>query len=377
MAQKPKNPLNVMFGAFMQNERKNYFNNLSVLEVARDKLNMSVSLYKMTEAGLASFSLNRLLLLVETFKDSDSNIVFDRLLKFVSGQNIVDNLITNKKLSPKDSFAELANVDDEFRNLFLKTERYFDYEEDSKEMKDFIQNEAILEVRRFLQEPAYTIEIKKNKGELIFDKQLLDVFKNAPSLNIGLLYDFIKSFSEIIPLHFQEIAAKWEVDNAKHFKELVGLFDIPELIISKKNFKTFHHSYLLEGDFTKVRYIFCEKSGFKNKDDIKKQYQIMLNQSRKENKLAEIPENIFTKKVSIEILETKDIEIVRNILRAPNNLSTHLQAFWSFYMKADNNKIGFAGVVQSDVNVVYNLSYSEAMRRSDLFDNLWDSLQNR
>ncbi len=379
MAQKPKNPLNVMFGAFIQNERRNYFPNLTVTEVAKDELKMSVSLYKMTEAGLASFSLNRLLLLLEKFKDSD--FLFDRLLKFAGGQNIVDNLITNKKLTPQFAFEDLAKVDDEFKALYIKTEKYFDYQEDSKEFKDFIQNEAIVEVKRFLQESSYLIETKEEFDEKEidkkdFDKELIDKIKYVPSLNIGLLFDFIKSFSGIIPLHFQEIASTWEDDNSKNFESLIGLFEVPELIISKRNFETFHHSYLLEESFKKVRYIFSHKSNFKNEDDIKKQYQTILNQCRKEKGLKEIPEHIFQEKVSIVILKGKDEEMVRDLLRAPHSPSTRLQAFWTFYMNTANNKIGFAGVAHMDVNVVYNLSYGEVKKRAGIFKNLWDALQN-
>ncbi len=374
MAQKPKNPLNVMFGAFIQDERRQQFANLSVTELAKDKLKMSVSLYKMTEAGLASFSLNRVINFLETFKDSE--LIFDRVLKFIAGQNIVDNLIIKQK-TPQQASEDLAKIDEEFRALYINTEKYFEYEDGSPEHKEFIQNKAIEEVRRFLQTPSYAVHKSDILEKTSFDKELLKKLKIIPSLSMGLFFEFIESYSHFIPLHFGDIAAKWEDDNSSTFESLDGLFDVPEMIIDKKNLEKFHHSYIAEEQFKAVRYVFCKKSKFKDKQEIVDEYKRILNECRKEKGLPMISKNVFDSKVSVEILNPEDLDMIKSLLRLPHSPATLSKAFWFFHLKPGGSRVGFTGVVQNDVNIVYNLSYGDLNERVVDFNILWKTLQSR
>lgn len=363
MAQKPKSLLNIMFGAFLQEERKRLVN-FSLEEICeKGMLSMSVSLYKMTEAGLVSFNINRIPNLIEVFKDSD--LRFERLTKYVACQNIVDYYITSQNKAPKEAFGELADIDTEFKHLFEKVRIYYSLEGKTKLQKDFIHKKAIPEIRHFLQLPQYPSDPQQS-----FESGLIQKVKQVPSLSIELLLDFIGSFTSIIPLHFDKIASEWESKHSydKDFRQVDGYYTDPDLIVSETNLKTFNYDYLSQDNIL-IRYVFDTNE---NIDDLKAKFKRNLNKCRKDKKLPMFENEVFDK-IKFFKLPNEKKSIAEQLLIDPLSTNKSLQAFWVF-TTVRGNKIGFVGINENYVNIGYNLSYAETIERSGKFNTLIDNV---
>jgi len=361
--QKQKNPLNVILGAFIQDERRK-ISNLSIEEICqKSMLGMSVSLYKMTEAGATSFNINRIPNLIRVFKDSD--LVFDRLAKFIAGQNIIDNLMSNQDFPAQNAVAELADIDNEFKYLYEKIQRYFDLEEGTREFKDFIQSTAVNEVRLFLQNDKYPI-----RDSEMFEGTLVKEINKLPSLSLEILLGIVNSFAKISPQHFGHIAAEWERENKKIFTSVDGFYLNTKFIISPKNLGIYKYPYLDMEDFIKVRFIFHSPS--RDKKKLLGDFKELLNANR--DPLPIINDPVFEEKVQFETVSNISNDL-KTLLTVPGETINTLQAFWVFTTKS-GNKIAFVGVSGDDVNMVYNLTYEDALVRSALFEKIWNSIYN-
>jgi hypothetical protein len=393
MENKHKNPLNVLFGAFIQEERRK-LTNININELCqKGMLGMSISLYKMTEAGNTSFNLTRIPNLIRVFKDSD--MIFDRVVKLVAGQNYLDYLITNHKETAKNSFAELAKIDEEFRCLFEDIEKYFEYKEGTKEYKEFIQIFGIEHIKAFLQNTKYPLISETRDSERYFSEdnailpkefkeplqfllnpyylQIVTKIMEVPSLSMGPLFDFIKSYSHIIPMHLGRTASDWENENYKNFKGVSGLYAFPELIVSEKNLSIFNHLYLNEESFKGVQYFFIDKMDFKDENHIRDVYFEILNNQRELKEMPLVPEKM-KQKIFIQIIPKDKKEKALELLRNPSSPGKHLQAFWYFDILSSANKIGFTGISNDDGNIVYNLSLADVEIRANKFIQLQKSL---
>lgn len=360
MAKKIKNPLDVFFGAFLQEERK-LLSDYTIEEICqKGMLGMSSSLYKMAEAGLTSINVNRLPDLMRVFKSSD--LLFDRLAKYSAGQSYIDHLMISYKQTPKDSFAELADVDSEFKHLYEKSLSYFEYEEGSLKQKKFVQESLISEIRHFLQNAKYPSEIKEK-----FAHSLIEKIRKVPTLSIEILINFIDSYSQIAPLHFGDIAAEWEKKNSNSFVENVGFYKDPNLILDKANLRKFNYDYLARKDFKSLKFIFdTDKTQQELEDTFKKN----LTEVRNEAKLEPLDSQAFSK-IELKPLEKNKKNKVHELVIDPHNAKNDLQAFWIFTNK-EGNQIGFVGISKDFVSIGYNLSYSETERRYTLFKQIWD-----
>lgn len=319
---------------------------------------MSVSLFKMTEAGNTSFNINRIPDLIRVFKDAD--LIFDRLAKFIVGQNIIDNLMSNHNKSAENAMLELANIDGEFKCLSERIGQYFDFEEGTRPFKDYVQQVGVNEVKLFLQNPKYPMDAVE-----VFDSKIAEMIKHAPSLSINVLLDFMRSFSNIIPLHFDKIAADWEEHNYHSIITVDGLYLDPQLILKKENLSRFNYKYLTNDKFTSLRFIFKTDE---NINELKAKFFSDLNTYRKEKNEEKIDKRCL-ERIHFMALPVTKIDVVSSLLHDPLNPKNQFQGFWVF--GTNSLKIGFIGVTENDVNIGYNLSYSESIKRSKIFDSLF------
>lgn len=318
---------------------------------------MSSSLYKMAEAGLTSINVNRLPDLMRVFKSSD--LLFDRLAKYSAGQSYIDHLMISYKQTPKDSFAELADVDSEFKHLYEKSLVYFDYEEGSIGQKKYVHDELVSEVRLFLQNNKYPIkEEEKFHGVII--KEIMTV----PSLNLDILLNIVTSFAKMMPQHYGTIAADWEFENRKLFTSVDGFFNNKKYIIDKKNLSIYTYEFLKNDDFSSVNFIFFSTEG---SDKLKNEFVSGLSNSRNNELAVEEKNKINFKSISKKRNETA------GLLMHPKDSRIQLDAFWVFTTK-NGNKIGFVGVSGEDINTVYNLTYHETLDRVEIFNKLWQNI---
>jgi hypothetical protein len=363
MKENIKNPLNALFGAFLQNERKK--DTSSSINDIGEKLKMSLSLYKMVESGNAAFNVNKIFNLIHTFPDA--NLSFDRLSKYFVAQSIADLLI-NKGGTPRDVINKLSENDEEFRHFFLNIEDYVLYNGESKEIKDDLQEKAIKEINEFLSNSVYPI-----KDDDKYEANMAHKLSKIPSLSIEILLDFIDSFGTIIPQHFGNIASEWEDKNRSNFKSIDGFYVNPGLIIDKNNLSIYPYSYLRENSFTKIKYIFLSED---EPSILGSKFKTILNQCRSEKKIAKISDNDY-KKVHIKSISSKSNHqklMIKELLRDPIQTGGELQAFWVF-TTVKGNKVGFVGVRENDTNKVYNLAYKETIDRDNLFKKLWESIK--
>lgn len=350
----------MIFGSYIQEERRK-LSGLSIEDICqKGMLSMSVSLYKITEAGNTSFNITRIPDLIRVFKNSD--LLFDRLTKFISGQNIADNSMSNQNMSAQDAIASLADIDNEFKAFYERIIPYFKFDEGSKKQKEFIQSVAHQEIRYFLQNNKYPMTSSET-----FDSDLVIKIKKVPSLSINLLLDFVGSFAQIIPLHFDKIAAGWETKNYKEFVTADGLYLNPELIVKKENLMKFNYDYLDQSNFTALRFLFKTNE---NVDKLKEKFIQNLNKCRKEKKLGELDKSYFSRIHFKSLSAEKEREAIK-LLIDPLISKNSLQAFWVFGTKTV--KIGFVGVSENDVNIGYNLSYEDSVKRSEIFDSIFNN----
>jgi len=367
MDQNLKNPLNVIFGSLIQNERKRMPNETIESLCEKGHLGISPSLYKMIEAGHASFNINKIKEIIKTFYQSGFR--FNRLIKYISAQNLVDSFMYNLNESQKTALSNLAEMDEEFKALYSRIEKYFDLEDGSKAQKEFMQDIAVMEVKNFLQNDIYPID-----SEIKIELDLVNQVKKVPSLNIELLVGFLDSFAKINPQHFGHIAADWEEKNSPKFKSVVGIYSSPKFIVDENNLGTYTYNYLTGKGFNNIRYIFISD---KNPKILEQEFEEILNRCRRQNKLAEIPSNVLKKKVIFKTTKNHQ-QSFNDLLRDPNDSESILQAFWMFTTKK-GYKVAFIGVSKkdknvNDVNIVYNLSYEESQKRGQLFDKIWNQL---
>ncbi len=358
MSKKSKNPLNVIFGVFLQEERKN-LSNLSIEEIcATGMLGISISLYKMMESGYVALNSSRIPDFIRVFERS--NLIFDRLAKYIAGQSYIEHLMITHENSPKEAFAELADVDYEFKYFYDKCLPYFRKDDGAIEQKRFIQKELVGELKLFLQNPKYPIA-----SEEMFKGILADKINTVPSLSVEILLNIIDSFAKILPQHFGNIAKDWESENRQIFKSLDGYYFHEKYIVSKDNLDIYKYPFLEYDNFKEVRFIFNSNE---KKESLKSEFIKLLSDNR-----SPLTENVIDK-IKFETIKKPQSKFER-LLIAPNakDSNIYLHAFWVF-TTVSGNKIGFVGVSGKDVNTVYNLTYKETLDRSEIFEGLWKGL---
>jgi len=355
MAAKQKSPLNILFGAYLQEQRKRFPRRDTIEDICtKGQLGISTSLYKMIESGHASLAIHRAPDLIRVFEHTP--ITFDRLLKFIAGQNLVEYLINNVELSPVQAVAQLAASDDEFRYLYNRILDFFDYDEGSQSQKEFIQKRGIQEINCFLENSKYP-----PNAEDRLQKNLIEKIKAIPSLNVEIVQNIIDSMVSIMPQHFGHIASEWEIKNANNFSKVQGFYLSSAFIVSEDNLRKYSYPYL-DNKETTIEFMF---HGSEDSFQLQEKFQTILTECRKKAQLS-LPNFDNVKFKTLNRLQSE----FKVLLEDPLDPSVLLQAFWVFTTKS-NEKIGFVGVYNKDVNVVYNLSYEESISRSEMFEQLW------
>lgn len=374
------NPLQRMFGAYLRVERSRH--GLSSGDIA-GRLKLSETYYRLVESGRAALNQALVLDIVAVFSGGRSaagrrSISLPRLSLLLVGANWVGAEIASMEDAEdagRISLAALAEQVAEFEQLVSRTIAFLDLPEGSSEQRRFLEEVVAPEISDFLTLDKYGLTDKEEKASPV---SLDDV----PSLNIDLIMDITESLAWRPFVHTENVAAQWEINKTKDFRELRGVYDYPALIINEHNLSIFRYEYLWEDRFIKFRALFleeCSGKPFADSDAAekhwKKQFISSLEKRRQEAGTTRTLSKKERDKICFVCLSSDELKLFR--ARTNQLLSEREEkadAYWSFEtMHAF--PIAFLGRINGQRDSTRNLTLSDGNKRESAFDELWEAIQ--
>ncbi len=357
-----RNPLNVIFGAYLKRER----NNLGETSVRMaKKLNLGESIYRMIEAGAVNLNINRAMLVVRNFKNS--YIKFEQLSKYLVAAQVLEYELEKEKAKLNVALMAVSELDEDLMYFINKTADLYKIDYGTDDYKKNLEEVAVKEMGAFLGNEIYV-----PKTTIQFKETLLQEFLDIPSLQMPPIYYYLKSMMAHPLLHIGPVAKEWE-EKTEGFTKLRGLYTDIELIISDVNLKLFRYPYLSEPKFTEFKLIFLTSE---NEIELKNRFIKKLNVVRDKVKLPRLSD-IEIKKISfktIPIHRTVFANEIEKLLMGRQDIFPKLKAYWSFSHDS-GAEIGFVGGAEEPAqNYAINLTFGDSLERRQVFDIIWTAI---
>jgi transcriptional regulator with XRE-family HTH domain len=373
------NPLQRMLGTYLRVERRRL--GLDTVDIA-EMLGLSDTYFRLVESGGAPLNQSLVFKLLEflaargaAVTSGPARVHFQRLALFLVGSHLVGAemaALGGKRGSDLRAMEMLAKRDDDFRQFHQRTQRYYGLSED--QLKQFLHDDAALEVAAFLGNLAYARPTKEKEN--LVEKVLPSHGVLAmPTMNVEMVRRLIVDLSGRPFVHTPLLAAEWENRMAPTFKNVRGVYARTSMIISSKNLGMFLYPYLFERSCREVRFLFLESA---DPDVTKEQFIKQLNTARRAAGLDVVGRD-HAKKLRIACVSDKDWKTLEprfSELRRRTNLDKTwpmYDAYWSFDTTAEV-PISFVGIEGTTSEDIWNLSLEESFAKRAEFDKLWGEI---
>lgn len=345
-----KNPLAVVLGVYLQNERKRSQKNIP--EWSKE-IFYSESAYRMIESGGTLPALVKCIPLLKLLPEK--NLTFGSLSVFLVAAHALDHLIVLKNGDVRKGFAKLCTLLPEY-------ERFLPYFEPGGDQKDFIEKKLLRELKIILKIiPSDPADHRLSENVMI--TKLLDM----PSIQLDIILDQIKRFQNTPPLHVGRFATDWLKSVSKEITTYEGLFTRPDEILNETHMTEFWLPFLWEEQFESVRLIFISDE---SDEQIKEKFIHLLSQASKQyrKKLSDRERSLISIKT---ISPTSKMHEVRELTLSTEDWLTESSSFWQYSLEGFH--IAFVGLFHHQFPQAANIRYGETRRRNTLFEKLWTS----
>ena len=140
------NPLQRSFGVYLRMRRNQL--RITSQDIARS-FGVNPTYYRLIESGQGKIGPGWIPDIIGIFSPRKVHVDFSSLAMLLSGIAILDKFWVHE-MNPEDPFRELEVYPD-FKKLLEAIRPYFGFEEDSKELQDFLETKAFKAMRDYLE----------------------------------------------------------------------------------------------------------------------------------------------------------------------------------------------------------------------------------
>ena len=382
------NPLQRMLGAYLRVERTRRGHTSS--DIARN-LGLTETYYRLVEAGKATLNQGLAIDIMSALDHSTPEqrpINFAQLCMYLVAVNLVGiEMATSSDDDDEDAGRRAVGVlrdhVAEFDDLLDGTAAYFEKEEGSPAQRRYLEEVAAPELADFLTRD------RSGPGGLDSGANSPLSLADTQTLNIDAILDIIRTLSWRPFVHTPQFAAEWELSRAKDFRSLKAIYQSSRLIISEENLTEFQYGYLSSERFTKFSAMFPNEDGVSTVDEaeqravqLKNEFISCLESSRRKKNIYQDLTQAERDKIIFLCLTSNERKIEeKRLSSALSSEGITFEAYWSF-ATLQNFSIAFlARLVRLDHQrplsaevSTKNLILSEATKKDEQFDTLWESL---